>query len=126
MSKLFIGLLVTITLLWGGLYAHGQKMTEIYIPIGQSPGLSGKLSIIGRIDAINAQDQTIVIVDSSGQHTVKITGRTKIWLDKSKLRQSNHRGSFADFQKGLTVEIKYEDPERKAGHDAEWIKVQIM
>lgn len=125
MSKLSIGLFVAITVLWGSLYAHGQKMTEIFIPIGQSPGLSGTYSIIGKIDEINAQDQTIVIVDSSGRYSAKITSRTRIWLDRSTLGLTNQEGEFRDLRKGLTVEIKYEDPERKDGGDAEWIKVQM-
>jgi hypothetical protein len=44
-------------------------------------------------------------------------------LDRSKLKQPNETGAFADLRQGRTVEIKYKDPARK--HAAEWVKVEI-
>ncbi|NIO03157.1 MAG: hypothetical protein GTN74_00690 [Proteobacteria bacterium] len=125
MLRLYIVLFVTVSVLGGVSSAHCQKMTEIFIPIGQSPGLSGKYSIIGKIETVNSQGQTITIVDPSGSHIARITERTKIWLDKSKLGLSNQKGSFADLRKGLTVEVNYEKPSGKEGAEAEWIKVEI-
>lgn len=125
MLKLFSGISVTITLLLGMPCAHGQKATEIFIPLGKSPGLSGKYTITGKIDAVNAQDHTITMTDSSRAYTVKLTDRTKIWLDRSKIRLTNQKGTFADLRKELLVEVKYEGKERKDGGNAEWIKVQI-
>jgi hypothetical protein len=104
---------------------HGQKATEIFIPLGKSPGLSGKYTTIGKIDTVNAQDQTITMTDSSGSYTIKITERTKIWLDKSKLELTNVQGTFADLRKGLLAEVKYEDNARKDKGTAEWIKIQM-
>ncbi|MDZ7343585.1 MAG: hypothetical protein ONA90_03630, partial [candidate division KSB1 bacterium] len=49
---------------------YGQKSTEIFIPVGKSPGLSGKYTVIGKIEAVNAQKQTIALTDSSAQYTV--------------------------------------------------------
>jgi hypothetical protein len=118
-------LFVTVSVLGGISSAQCQKMTEMFIPIGQSPGLSGKYSIIGRIDAVNGQGQTITVVDPSGSHTARITEETRIWLDRSRLGHSNQKGSFADLREGLTVEINYEEPDGKEGADAEWVKVQI-
>jgi len=107
--------------------AHGQKATEMFIPIGQSPGLSNTISVIGTIETIDPRGHTIAITGSSGSWSAMITNRTKIWLDKSKLRLPNQKGTFADLQKGLLVEVKYEDPEGrgKAKAAADWIKVQI-
>src|SRR5262245_12731849 len=99
------GLGLAITLLCATSYAHGQKATEQYIPIGQSPGISGRYTSIGPISEVNGRDQTVTIADPAGARTVKITNRTKIWLDRSKIRQSNLRGVFADLQKGRTVEV---------------------
>jgi hypothetical protein len=41
--------------------AYGQKATEIYIPIGKSPGLSGKYSVIGEIASFNEDSKTLTI-----------------------------------------------------------------
>ena len=126
--KRIMGVVATGVWLWSGmLSAHGQKATEMFIPIGQSPGLSNKVSIIGTIETIDPRGHTITIAGPSGSSSATITGRTKIWLDKSKLRLPNQKGSFADLQKGLVVEVKYEDPEgrSKATGPADWIKVQM-
>lgn len=128
MLRFVIGVMGIAVLLWGATpYAHGQKATEMFIPLGQSPGLSGKVTVIGTIDAVNARDQTITIVGPSATWGAQITDRTKIWLDRSKLRLPNQYGTFADLQKGRMVEVKYED-NRNKGKDkgpAEWVKVQL-
>ncbi len=124
MLKLFKGVVVAITLLWGLLPVYGQKAAEIFIPVGQSPGLSGKYTSIGKITVIDVREQTIAVADSAGSDTVKITERTQIWLDKSKLKLTNQKGAFADFRKELLVEVKYEDNQRQDKRAA-WIKVQI-
>jgi hypothetical protein len=125
MLKRLAGIGVTIILLVGAPCVHGQKATEIFIPLGKSPGLSGKYTTIGKIDTVNAKDQTIAMTDSSGSYTIKITERTKIWLDNSKLKSTNRKGTFADLRKGLLAEVKYEDSARKDKGTAEWIKIQI-
>ena len=112
-----------IALLWGTSFAHGQKSTERYIPIGKSPGISGKYSSLGVLTDVNAQTRTITIADSAGPKTVQITDTTRIWLDRSKLRKSNLSGRFTDLVKGRRVEAKYEDPDRR--NVAEWVTVEI-
>lgn len=108
--------------------ANAHKATEIFIPIGQSPGLSDKYTVIGKIDAIRVHDQTITLMDSKGSHVFKVTERTNIWLDRSQLKWTNRKGAFEDLQTGRLVEVKYEHS--KQGHAdaaeriAEWIKVQ--
>ncbi len=54
---------------------------------------------------------------------VKLTERTRIWLDRSMLESTSSSGSFEDCLLGRTVEVKYEDPSRR--ELADWIKVQI-
>ena len=103
-----------------------QEMTEQYIPIGESPGLSRKYTVIGKLQSVNAREQTCAVAAASGSLNVKVTNRTKIWLDRSKLRQTNVKGTFADLRPGATVEVKPEDHQRGgAGGPAEWIKIQI-
>jgi hypothetical protein len=107
--------------------AHGQKATEIFIPVGQSPGLSNRVTVIGTIEGIDAPRRTLAITGPSGTWRATITDRTQIWMDRSKLRLTNQNGTFAYLRKGLLVEVKYEDPEgrSKGQGSAEWIKVQI-
>jgi len=126
MLKLLKGAVVALTLLWGMPYVYGQKATEIFIPVGQSPGLSGKHTSLGKITAIDVPNRTITVADSSGSYTVKITGRTQIWLDKSKLRSTNQKGAFTDLRKDLLIEVKYEGNQRQDTGSAEWIKAQII
>ena len=114
--------LMAIALLCAVSGAHAQKATERYIPIGRSPGLSGKYTSIGTIAEVNALDQTMTVADSTGTRTMQISKQTRIWLDRTRLRQSNTTGSFADLQQGRRVEVKYLDPDRRK---ADWIKVEI-
>jgi hypothetical protein len=112
---------VLITLLCNSSFSHGQKQTERFIPLGQSPGISGKYTTIGKIQAVNGQSRTLVIANESGTYTVKITDRTKIWLDRSKSKLSTIHVSMTDLKPGNLAEVKYEDENT---HIAEWIKVQ--
>jgi hypothetical protein len=100
-----------------------EKATELYIPVGKSPGLSGKYSATGRIEQVNYQKNTLTM--SSGSHTypVSVTERTMIYLDRSKMGQSNLYGSFADCKKGMMIEVRFEKDER--GRPAEWIKLEM-
>lgn len=125
MLKHFKIAVVALTLLLSLPYVYGQKATEIFIPVGQSPGLSGKYTSIGKITAIDVPNQTITVADSSGSYDVKMTERTQIWLDRSKLKSTNQKGAFVDLRKDLLVEVKYEHNQRKEKGPAEWIKVQI-
>jgi len=120
-SLMTVGVLVTLFV--GLPDAQAQKASEIYIPMGQSPGLSGKYTEVGQIDAANDQDQTITMTNSSGSYTVEITESTKIWLDRSKLQLTNEKGSFTDLQAGRTIEVKHKDND--PGGPVEWIKVQV-
>ncbi len=104
-------------------HAHGQKATEQFIPIGQSPGVSQKYTSIGVVAEVDAAARTVTIADPAGPRTVRISEKTRIWLDRTKLKQTSVPGGFADLQKGRRVEVKYLDPERR--DIAEWVKVEI-
>jgi hypothetical protein len=126
--KVFVLAVVGISaLLWGGPWAvSAQKMTEQFIPVGQSPGLSGKYTVIGTVQAVNVRNQTVTIAGPAGAWSAKVTERTRIWLDRSKIRLANVKGTFADLRTGVTVEVKQEDHTRaSADGPAEWIKIQI-
>lgn len=126
MLRYLMGVVLIGVLLWGSTpYAHGQKATEMFIPLGQSPGLSGKYTVVGTIETIDARNRTIVIVGPSETWSAQITGRTKIWLDRSTQRLTTQKGTFADLRKGQLVEVKYESKEREGKGPADWIKVQV-
>ena len=119
MRTLILAIGSVIALLCSVSYAHGQKESERYIPLGQSPGVSKKYTFIGTIDAVAPEKRTI----TAGGRTVKITDSTRIWIDRSQLKQTAKTGSVSDLKQGQTVEIKYDDLARP--QVAEWIKVQI-
>jgi hypothetical protein len=104
--------------------AYAEKSTELYIPIGQSPGLSGEFTITGKIDQVNSQNQTITLLDASSTYTVKLTEHTFIYLDKSKVQLINTHGTLVDCKVGDTIEVKWKDDD--PAKPAEWIKVEKM
>lgn len=104
-------------------HAHAQRATERYIPLGQSPGVSQKLTLVGQIAQVDASSRTLTILEPAGRRAVQITDRTRIWLDRTRLKLPNQTGSFADLQKGRVVEVKLQGPERRPV--ADWVKVEI-
>ena len=103
-------------------FVRAEKSAELYIPIAQSPGLSGEYTIIGKIVEIDLQNQIILISDASGSHTVKITASTEFYLDRSKVRLTNTYGALADCIVGDTVEVKFKNND--LSETADWIKVE--
>jgi hypothetical protein len=124
MLNRYLRLAIAVVLLGGTLEASGQQATEMFIPIGQSPGLSGKESVIGTLESVDRGKGLVTITSPSGAQTVRFTDRTPIWLDRSLQKQPNQNGAIADLQQGRKVEIKLRKGEPKA--DAEWIKVQSV
>jgi hypothetical protein len=103
--------------------ARGQEATEMYIPIGQSPGVSEKASLIGSLDSVDAGKRTLTVSTSSGARSVAFTARTTVWLDRSLQKQPNQSGGISDLQPGRRIEVKLRKGEPKPV--AEWIKVQV-
>lgn len=103
--------------------APGQEATEMYIPLGSSPGVSNKAAVMGAIDSVEERSRTLHITTPAGPRTALITDRTRIWRDRSLLKLSNQAGGWADLQRGRKVEVKLEPGEGK--RTADWVKVQI-
>ena len=122
MSKHLTIIGIVCFLVLGAFSAEAEKTTELYIPIGQSPGLSGEYTVLGKIDQVNLQGQTLKMSGASGSYTVKLTEGTAIYLDRSKVKRPNSYGTLADCNVGDTVEVKFEDNSRNK--PIEWIKVQ--
>jgi hypothetical protein len=123
MLNRYLRLAIVVMALGGTLEASGQQATEMFIPIGQSPGLSNKGSVIGPLESVDPGKRMVTISSPSGAQTVVITDRTLIWLDRSEQKQPNQNGAINDLQKGRKVEVKIRKGEPKAV--AEWIKVQV-
>lgn len=101
--------------------ASAQRSTEMFIPIGQSPGLAGKTSI-GTVASVDVTAQQLVVIEGAVRRTVRCDERTQIWLDRSAERRSNGPGTLADCNVGQRTEVKFVD-NAKEGGQAEWIKV---
>ncbi len=101
-----------------------QKATEMFIPLGQSTGLSGKHTLIAPVQSVNLAQRTLTLVHEGQAYTAKLGARTPVWLDRSKLQQPNSVGSLADVRPGMAAEIKFQKNNRSSG-DAEWVKVQM-
>ena len=123
MSKYMTAFFMIILLVGVATLTFAQKETELYIPIGKSPGISGKYSVMGRIEQVNYQNQTLTMSDDSHSYDVKVSERTMFFLDRTKLKETNVYGTLADCKKGMLVEVRFENDER--GRPAQWVKVQV-
>jgi hypothetical protein len=103
---------------------HGQKATEMLIPIGKSPGVSGISSVVGTIASCEPASGIVTISTEKEQHTATLTEETKIWLDRSAVKKGGALGSRSDCQKGRRSEVKYVYEGQTRSARAEWIKIQ--
>lgn len=119
----------SITALLAGLLlpvaASAHRATEVYIPIGESPGVSGKYSTIGLVDEMEIDTGSLRMTGEGEQrsYTVRCDEHTHVYLDRSKLRKRSTEGTLEDVREGVRVEVKYADEEHTR---AAWIKVEIV
>ena len=105
----------------GSSVSYGQQYTEQFIPIGQSPGISNKLSYIGNIIEIDRAANTLLVRSNRGTKTISVLSSTRFWLDRSKIKQPNLVASFNDCKVGSRVEVKHD---RNDSNTADWIKIE--
>ncbi len=117
----FITTLVCVLMI-GAYSVQAEKATELFIPIDQSPGLSGEYTVMGKVVKVNPGTQSIMMSGPSGSYTVKLTKHTFIYIDRSEAQLSNSYGTMADCEAGDLVEVKFVDNSRNK--PVEWIKVQ--
>ena len=98
--------------------AMAQQTTEVYIPIGESPGVSGQDSIIGTITDIEYDDYTMTISADGESHAVSITPDTRYYIDRSDDKERSKAGTFDDCREGQRIEAYVDD-----NGDAIWIKI---
>jgi len=121
-ARRILGICVVLAALVTSAPAGAHMATERYIPIGQSPGVSHNLTVVGKIEAADPARKTVTVATPSGNLVVEIRQDSKIWVDRSKLKQTNLVGQFADLRQGSTVEVRFTDPVRK--RFAAWVKVE--
>lgn len=101
--------------------ASAQRGTEQFIPLGQSPGVSGISAYLGSIQAVDSAQNTVTIAGPQGERTITVTDSTSCWLDRSIQHKPTTVVKLSDLKVGWMAEVKYLDPAKKEG--AEWIKV---
>lgn len=124
MLRLLASIVAIAAILLPAAQAAAQKATERYIPIGKSPGLSGKYTVIGRVSEINLQTGTMTITGPTRTWTARLDDKTQIWLDCSNYRHPSAKGTPADCKPGLLCEVKYEGRLQPDSSTCEWVKVR--
>lgn len=126
MTKIFPGKILIITLLLvitlaGTSLSYAQQSSEQYIPIGQSPGISDKVSYIGSVVEVDRATNMVVVDSNRGRKSIKVAATTRFWLDRSKSKQANIEASYDNVEAGLKVEIKQDSKDQNL---ADWIKIE--
>lgn len=97
---------------------HSQKATEIYIPIGASPGVSASKSFLGTISRVDYESNRIEIETNGGKRSILVDKETLYYLDRSHYGRKNAMGSIRDCELGRRVEVYVTE-----GSDALWLKI---
>lgn len=115
---------IAIPILWlcFASQALAQQQTEVYIPIGESPGLSGIDTDVGEIQGFDAGSRTLTLAAQGGTRPVQISAETIIWLDRTGAKLPNVGGSESDLVSGRRAEVRYVDPAKR--QSAVWVKVE--
>lgn len=100
--------------------AQAHRMTEQYIPIGQSPGISGKYSTIGVIEDYDPVTHAVRVRSDAGMVTYSMNEQTSIYIDRNASKRTNLKGSYSDCTPGRRVEIMHRFDQEGV---ALWVKV---
>jgi hypothetical protein len=100
--------------------AAGHQETEIYIPIGESPGISHIKSQIGRIQSVVAAQTGFTIQVQDSAKYFAFDKSTKIYLQYATPGMRNRLGGYADCQAGRTAEVYAADD-----GTVRWVKVLV-
>jgi hypothetical protein len=104
--------------------ALAHRATERYIPIGASPGVSGKVTFLGTVESMDRSAYSVRVTGAERAIVMTYDEKTRFWLDRSKIRKTNLDGSIDDCRAGRRVEIRFVNDDREAGVAA-WVKVEI-
>ena len=98
--------------------ALAQQATEVYIPIGESPGVSDGDSVMGEIKSVDYSDHQMTIETTDGSRIVNITPDTDFYLDRNSDKRQNSKGSFEVCEEGRYVEVFVD-----TDGNARWVKI---
>ena len=116
MKRAILSAILSLTLVGA---VHAQQATEVYIPIGQSPGISDGDSFRGEIRRVSYSTRTMEVRGDDETLTVTMDDKTIYYLDRSKRLRTNEIGDMEDCKVGRDVEIKL-----AASGKVEWIKIE--
>ena len=96
------------------------KGVEQYIPIGQSPGVSGKLSYRGKVasEAFVEGGSVYFRLEGTESRFVQVPITTPVYIDNSACRQPSKVGKWTDVKEGKYAEVYA--PKKEIG----WVKVK--
>ncbi len=123
-ARRMLGIGIILVALYSAVPAEAQNATERYIPIGQSPGVSHNFTEVGKIVAVDPQRKSVTVVTPSGTLVIGIRKESRIWVDRTKSKQTNLVGGFADLKSGSTIEVKFVDSKQK--RFADWVKIEAL
>jgi len=112
------GILALLASSMVSLTAAGHPATELYIPIGKSPGISHVKSFIGRIESVGAAQAGFTMMVNDSAKYVAFDVSTKIYLQYETPGKNNALGRYADCQAGRNAEVYLADDGK-----LRWIKV---
>lgn len=115
-KKLSAALLMMAVLPAAGVFSH--PATELYIPIGQSPGISNVKSYVGRIRSLRETDDGFLMNVEGSVSRIDVDESTKIYVDAGPGKK-NRVGTRADCEVGRTVEVYLHE-----SGVAYWVKVR--
>lgn len=115
----------------GGGAASAQRLTEQFIPVGESPGVSGVSAVIGRVVSVDPTRGLLVVEVDGRPVSYVMTPDSDIWLDRSDERMATLGVNMTALEVGDLVEIKGETPEAAVASTAgaaparlaDWIKI---
>ena len=117
MRKLIL-IAATALLVVAGSGAWAHPATERYIPIGKSPGVSGKKSYVGEIRSISDHENGFSMTVENANLRIEVDQYTKIYLDTGKGRV-NSAGARSDCRVGRLVEVYVHE-----SGTAYWVKIR--
>ena len=120
-GKTIPGIMLAALLCLNFAVGQAQQTTEKFIPIGMSPGVSGKSSYLGSITSVDPAAKSFSMQTDGDSKIIGVAPTTRIWLDRSKSRKPNLDGEFGALEAGSRVEIMM-DP--SAPTKAAWIKIE--
>jgi hypothetical protein len=102
-----------------------QQSTELYIPIGKSPGLSkeGK-TVMGTVthvsDRLMTTSNRVFQIIGINKRFVRLGENTQIYLDRSAVKGTNSYGKPSDIKTNCYVEAW-----APTNHIANWFKIAV-